>query len=193
MCDSAFGGGSDPVSGYGTLTAIAAPGIPGADEITGGSGTVTDSAGTYQVTILSVFQGGGTYGLCSSFGEAWAPATANCGTLHEPPLSNGANFTYGDLIYPNALPGSSVLDANGIVLYNAAGPPANEFFEVWSAANSGNPLPDNFQWADMDPYAGGNNVNLANPFTVTPEPGFYGALALGLSGLVTLVRRRKRA
>jgi hypothetical protein len=28
---------------------------------------------------------------------------------------------------------------------------------------------------------------------VTPEPGFYGALALGMSGLVFFVRRRKRA
>jgi hypothetical protein len=26
-----------------------------------------------------------------------------------------------------------------------------------------------------------------------PEPGFYGALALGLSGLTFLVRRRRRA
>ena len=30
-------------------------------------------------------------------------------------------------------------------------------------------------------------------FTATPEPGFYGVLALGLSGLVVAVRRRKSA
>jgi len=40
------------------------------------------------------------------------------------------------------------------------------------------------------PVVGGISVNLAS---TTPEPGFYGALAIGLSGLFYLVRRRKNA
>jgi hypothetical protein len=40
------------------------------------------------------------------------------------------------------------------------------------------------------------NTNLRNyyaEFTLTPEPGFYGLLALGLGGLATVVSRRKKA
>jgi len=40
------------------------------------------------------------------------------------------------------------------------------------------------------PVVGGIGVNLA---PTTPEPGFYGALAVGLSGLFYLVRRRQNA
>jgi hypothetical protein len=42
----------------------------------------------------------------------------------------------------------------------------------------------------------GNQTNFIDAqfnANATPEPGFYGLLALGLSGLVTVVRRRKKA
>jgi hypothetical protein len=193
-----FGGGTDPVSGFGTLNAVIDSSIPGAYVITGGSGTVTDSGGTYHVTIFTLAQSTGNEGLCSVvWGQGWAPATAQCGTLAEPQGAGGADYSYDNLLYPNALPGNSVLDANGIVLYNAAGPVSQTYFDVWSAANSGNPLPDSFEWSDLNPYASGSSVDLANPFTVTevytPEPGLYGLLALGLSGIVTIARRRKDA
>jgi len=44
--------------------------------------------------------------------------------------------------------------------------------------------------SDWGPVVGGIGVNLA---PTTPEPGFYGALAIGLSGLFYLVRRRQNA
>jgi MYXO-CTERM domain-containing protein len=177
--------------------------IAGAFDITGGAGTVTDQNGTYNVTFLTIGQGGGNSGLCSSvWGEGWA-GTAQCGTLAEPPGSGGADYPFDNLIYPNALPNNSVVDANGIVLYNAAGPQAETYFDVWSAANQGNPLPDAFEWSDSNPWAAGSSVNLANPFSVTdetvtseaatPEPRFYGVLGLGLAGMILAVRRRKIA
>jgi MYXO-CTERM domain-containing protein len=198
-----FGGGTDPVSGAGTLTAVADPVIAGAFDITSGAGTLTDPNGTYNVTFLTLAQGGGNTGLCSNvWGEGWA-GTAQCGTLAEPPGSGGADYPYDNLIYPNALPNNSVLDANGIVLYNAAGPQAETYFDLWSAANQGNPLPDSLEWSDLNPWAAGSSVNLANPFSVTdetvtseaatPEPQFYGVLGLGLAGLIALMRRRKIA
>lgn len=44
--------------------------------------------------------------------------------------------------------------------------------------------------SDWGPVVGGISVN---PAATTPEPGFYGALAIGLSGLFYLVRRRQNA
>jgi MYXO-CTERM domain-containing protein len=99
------------------------------------------------------------------------------------------NVTYDNLLYLPA-GGASELDANGIVLYNQAGPQSETYFDVWTSASNGNPLPDNFYNTVT-----GSNANLGNPFTVspnaaTPEPG-YGLLALGLLGLVVAARRRK--
>jgi hypothetical protein len=186
-----FGGGTDTVSGYGTLTAALVPSIPGAYMITGGSGTVTISNVTYDVTIMTIADSTGNAGLCSSVWGGWAswmPATEQCGTVAEPPLAGGADYPYDTLIYPGAQPTNSVLDAWGIALYNAAGPAPDTYFSLSGAGSSGNSLPDYFEWEDTtnQPY-----VQLANPFVLTPEPGFYGLLALGFSGLMIVLRRQK--
>ena len=205
----AFGGGSDPVSGSGTLTATATQ-FAGLDLITSGSGTVTYGGSTYNVDILPLVDAGnqfpgvhyGDYGY--NCGAATVP-NLPCATLQNPPLSGGANYTFDNLLYLNALPANSEVDANGIVLYNQAGPQTQEFFNLWSAGWSNNPLPDNF-WA-TDTGNGWNNVNYnvtsafsvsfsispsqGSTVTATPEPAFYGVLALGLSCLLAFAARRR--
>jgi hypothetical protein len=192
-----FGGGSDPVSGSGTLTAVATADA-GIDFITGGSGTVTDVSGTYNVTFLALTEGTGNEGLCSDiWGEGWTPASAHCGTLHGLPGAGGADYPFDNLLYLNALPSNSELDANGIVLYNAAGPAGKSYFDVWSSGISGNPLPDNLEWSELNPYSGGSSTNFLNPFTVTadtsatPEPATMALMGGALLGL-GLLRKRFR-
>lgn len=180
--DWTFGGGSDSVSGAGTLTATAVGGYTNLYNIISGSGTVTDSAGTFNVTILPLSAGNGSPNPCGNI-----TPVLPCSTLQNPPGSGGVNVTYDNLLYFPA-PGASQLDANGIILYNQAGPQSESYFDVWSAASSGNPLPDNFYNTVT-----GANTNLTNQFTVSPtvpEPS-YGFLALGLLGAVAGVRRWK--
>jgi hypothetical protein len=191
--DWTFGGGTDSVSGSGTLTTVATA-YANIYLITGGSGTVTDSAGTFNVSILPL--NGAPAGLNGNFSPCGNISTPlDCATLQNPPGSGGANYGYDNLLYYPA-PGASQLDANGIILYNQAGPQSQSFFDVWSAASKGNPLPDNFYNSVT-----GANTNFSNQFTVTeaggsqglsttPEPG-YGFLALGLLGMIVGVRRWK--
>jgi MYXO-CTERM domain-containing protein len=58
-----------------------------------------------------------------------------------------------------------------------------------------------FAYTYIGAYTGGGNFNsIYNPgfegvatSSATPEPGFYGVLALGLGGLVTIVSRRRKS
>ncbi len=204
-----FGGGSDPVIGSGTLSAVATS-YAGVDLITGGSGSITYGGSTYNVDILPLLPGnefsGVRYGVYGNVCGGSMVPDLPCATLQNPPLSGGANYTFDNLLYLNALPNNSELDANGIVFYNQAGPDTQEFFNLWSAASSNNPLPDNFWATDSGNGWNNYNVNLFNPFSVgfsvnlqqssivnspAPEPAFYGVLSLGLTGLLVFAARRR--
>ena len=78
------------------------------------------------------------------------------------------------------------------------GPGTPGYFAGYSGSADTYPVPlitagtpiSTSEWADV----GQNNRNYSLQVTTTPEPGLYGVLALGLSGVVVaLTRRRRRA
>jgi len=73
----------------------------------------------------------------------------------------------------------------------AESPTAQKFAVVsWGATSSGALL--NGSYSSNSPALQTFLVELAPGVTTTPEPGFYGAMALGLSGLLLIVNRRKK-
>jgi len=113
--------------------------------------------------------------------------------------TNDTTFNFNGLVVPNKVTFIlSLPDQTGsydsiflypVITIGATGP------TIGSGPNSlwyGTPG----SFVSNDTYAiadGALNNYLSAQFNATPEPGFYGILALGLSGLVTVVRRRKRA
>jgi hypothetical protein len=73
-------------------------------------------------------------------------------------------------VAPTTAPGISSVGGSGNYLYDSSLAFPSHTSSIWPA------------------YYGPNLE-----FTATPEPGFYGILGLGLTGLFAAVRRRKRA
>jgi hypothetical protein len=173
-----YGGGTDAVSGSGSLSAIQLS--TGLYQITNLSGTIKDWNGIWSVNLV----------------PANNPNPLGNSTLQNPPGSGGANYDYNDLLYWPIAPGTpatsgSQLDYLGIMLVTKGPlpiPVAESYFQVWSSGGSGNPLPDNFSIPLTQ-----QNVDLTNPFvaTLTPEPSLYATLTIGMIGLALFVSRRR--
>jgi hypothetical protein len=187
-----YGGGADPVYAFGTLTATPDASITGAYDILGGSGTRITSAGSFAVSLIyfgdpGPFPGAeGLTGPCS-----YSPST-NCNVTDAGAGGATANLGFDNLLYANNAPGYQ-LDGDGIVLFEPNAPSNDsKYYSVWDIYSPSTVAPPD---QEFDPYTY-NGVNLANPFTVkevsaTPEPGFYGFLTLGLSGIAAVSWRRR--
>lgn len=157
---------SPDISGSGSLTAISLGG--GHYFATSGSVTITS-------TVLGFTN------------EAFTLSPGGPATFYSP---SGA--FYADNQFFNSANPSLYLDAGGLLFLDAGnelniwgngrGSGNNYSAWVWEPANGGG-------------YTLGDSANGTFTFTsgITPEPGFYGVLALGLGGLCVGVSRRRRA
>jgi hypothetical protein len=73
--------------------------------------------------------------------------------------------------------------------YPAGTGPVNYFSDSVGALAVG----ESVSFTSLEGIGQGSRTYALDVTTTTPEPGFYGLLALGLSGLVTIVSRRKKA
>ena len=106
--------GSSPTNPYGSgvLDATLVNGYPGLYRIVSGTGTITDSTGTYSVSIAGLTTNyGGNQGACGNVVDS----SASCNTMRGVPGSGGANYTFDNLLYTGAsVNGGQPFDANGI-------------------------------------------------------------------------------
>jgi hypothetical protein len=198
-----FGDTSTPTVPYGSgsFSATLVNGLtyPGLYQIDGGTGTITDSSGTYNVSVAGLLDNyGGDQGLCTGSGTGGSVVDPNavCNTMRGVD-GTGANYTFDNLLYTGASQGTGQpFDANGIGFVSGGG----EDFVLTTTNYSGN--------GGGALYCGPGSVYCESPantlsvtlqsstpqpiFSSTPEPGYYGVLALGLGSLVTVVSRRKR-
>jgi MYXO-CTERM domain-containing protein len=84
----------------------------------------------------------------------------------------GTSYVYGI----NGITFSTVTDLAGSTAFQTA------FMQAYNFADPANPL-----------LAGAIPVDYTAYWANTPEPGFYGALALGMAGLLVAMRRRRKA
>jgi hypothetical protein len=187
--DWTYGGGTDPVFASGILDATPDASVAGAYDIVDGSGTRTDSTGTYAVTIVP-FSASNDPAQCS-----YSPSS-NCTVVASGGVS--ADLIFDNLLYP-ANPAGSQLDGDGIVLNEPAGLDA-QFYAVWSDGSADYVGPPD---QEFDPYYY-TSTNLANPFVVTqsgisgdtastPEPATFGLIGLGLAGMAFAVLKKTTA
>jgi hypothetical protein len=183
--DWTYGGGTDPVYAWGTVTAVQ----DGSQwDITGGSGTRVVSAplpdpGTYAVTIVA-FPPDPQQGPIPISGSCVYSLASTC-DIHDAGTGGvTADLIFDNVLFANAAPGYQ-LDPDGIVLYEADGP-HSQYFSVWSSSSSAAVPPDQ----EFDPYYY-QGTNLTNPFTVTPvpEPTSYVLVGLSLLGFIALKLR----
>jgi hypothetical protein len=183
--DWSFGGGSDNVSGSGSFTATLVNSVtfPGLYQINGGTGTITDSTGTYDVSVGGLFDNyGGVQGLCGNVVDP----SALCNTVRGA-NGSGANYTFDNLLYTGASQGGGQpFDANGIGFVDGGAS-----FLLTTTGFSGNGGGALYCGPAAPGCEGLNNtLSVTLSSTPTPEPG-YGFLALGLLGMVVGVRRWK--
>jgi hypothetical protein len=204
--DWTYGGGSDSVYGFGTLTATLDPSNNGTYDILGGSGTREVNGLSYAVEIVSFdpayspnptsyFPDSGGFGGASPNPPYCPYSPSSSCAIHDA----GAGGVTADLIFDNVLynvngtPGYQ-LDGDGIVLYEPNAPVNDsEYYSVWGVGNAYQVGPAD---QEFDPYTY-NGVNLQNPFTVslaaTPEPGTLEIFVLCLIGIVVAALRWRSA
>lgn len=196
-----FGDTSTPTVPYGvgSFSASLVDGAlyPGLYQIDGGTGTITDSSGKYNVSVAGLFANfGGNQGLCTGSGTGGSVVDPNaiCNTVRGG-NGSGANYTFDNLLYTGASQGTGqAFDANGIGFVSGGAT-----FVLTTTEYSGNGGGALYCGPGSPGCEGLNNTlsvtqqgsSSGSGSQPTPEPGFYGALALGLVTLLTVARRRK--
>jgi hypothetical protein len=179
-----FGNTSTPTVPYGSgsfdATPVDASAYPGLYQIISGMGSITDSEGTYTVSVAGLTADyGGVQGLC---GNVVDPG-ADCNTMRGVPNSGGANYTFDNLLYTGASQGTGQpFDANGIAFVSG-----NTEFVLTTTGYSGNGGGALY----CGPENPGGCVGLNYSLSVTqqtataaaPEPSFYEIFALFITCL----------
>ena len=161
------------ISGSGSLTATAPPG-PTFHALTAPTGSIT--AGFGNGAALSLVPGG--------------PGST---------ISPYGGFAYDNLFYypPTAGSPDNYLDSGGLLFSFNSGV-TNYELNVWGNGPGGAISGHNYTIYAQDKTGAytalvdGSMAAFAVSPSAVPEPGFYGVLALGLSGLFVGVRRRRR-
>jgi hypothetical protein len=188
-----FGDTSTPSVPYGTgsfdATLVNGSLYPGLYQIVGGTGSITDSTGTYSVSVAGLTTDfGGVQGLCGNVVDT----SAACNTMRNVANSGGANYTFDNLLYTGASQGTGQpFDANGIAFVDGS----VDFLLTTTnfSGNGGSAL----YCGPQSPGCSGLSITVSDTRSVTaPEPSFasiYGLFGVGIIGLVAVIRRRKIA
>jgi hypothetical protein len=129
--------GTSPTDPYGSgtfdATLVNGALYPGLYQIVSGTGTITDSAGTFSVSVagLTTSYNGGAQGLCDNVVDSSAVCNTMRGTN-----GTGQNFTFDNLLYTGAsLAGGQPFDANGIAFVDSV---VGQDFVLTTTSSSGN-------------------------------------------------------
>ena len=163
---------------FDTVTPVV--GFSGLFQIEGATGTITDSTGTYSVSLAGLTANfGGVQGLCGNVLDT----NAECNTIRGA-NGSGANYTFDNRLYTGAsLAGGQPFDANGIAFVSNNYIHDNAAFLLTTTGWSGN--------GGGALYAGPEAVGGATLNTVFVPDGGMTIMLLGgaLVGLETLRRK----
>lgn len=197
--DWTYGGSTDSVYAYGSLTATPDASIAGAYDILGGTGTRITTQGTFAVSIIG-FGDPGPFPRSGGLGGTCVYSPSSSCDIHDAGVGGvTADLIFDNLLYANQAPGYQ-LDGDGFVLFEPTAP-ANDsdYYSVWGVGSPSQLGPSD---QEFDPYTY-NGDNLTNPFevtlarnnnfTATPEPSSSLLLGTGLLGLAFVAFRSSRS